>query len=59
MRHRVALTITPLLSMLFTTFHLTEDIVYRMSPGGLQNLATFSVILSARGLRSLLRGQPR
>jgi len=128
MKHQVALTITSLLSILFTTFHLTDDIVYGMSPGGLQNLpvvlvlvvwlyatlvlverrsgcviilvlsllasglpvihmtgsagvtagiksggafffawtllalgvtAIFSVILSARGLRSLLRGQPR
>jgi hypothetical protein len=35
MKHQVALTITSLLSILFTTFHLTDDIVYRISPGGL------------------------
>ena len=128
MKHTVTLTITSLLSVLFTTFHLTDDIVHGMSPGGLSNLpvvlvlvvwlyatlmlaerrsgyvivlvlsllasglpvihmtgsggvtggiksggafffawtllalgvtAIFSVILSARGLRSLQRGQPR
>ncbi len=128
MKHTVTLTITSLLSVLFTTFHLTDDIVHGMSPGGLSNLpvvlvlvvwlygtlmlaerrsgyvivlvlsllasglpvihmtgsggvtggiksggafffawtlialgvtAIFSVILSARGLRNLQRGQPR
>jgi hypothetical protein len=129
MKHNVILTITSLLSILFTMFHLTDDIVYGMSPGRLSNLpvvlvwavwlyatlvlaerrsgyviilvmsllasglpvihmigkagisagiskpggafffvwtllalgvtAVLSVILSARGLRSLRRGQPR
>jgi hypothetical protein len=130
MKHNVLLTIASLLSILLTTFHLTDDIVRGMSPGGVVNLAvvlvlvvwlygtlvlaerrsghviilvasflasglpvvhmmgkegvaggaiakssgafffawtllalgvtaTFSVILSARGLRSLQRGQPR
>jgi len=113
---KVTLTITSLLSILFTTFHLTDDIVRGMFPGRLSNLpvvlverrsgciiilvmsllasgvpvihmtgsggvaggiksggafffawtlialgvtAIFSVILSARGLWSLGRGQPR
>ncbi len=46
MRHQVALTITSVLSILFTTFHLTDDIVYGMSPGGFQNLPV-AVILAA------------
>jgi len=35
MKHTVTLTITSLLSILFTTFHLTDDIVRRISPGSL------------------------
>lgn len=38
MKHNVPLTITSLLSILFTTFHITDDIVYKISPGGLSNL---------------------
>ena len=38
MKHNVSLTITSLLSILFTTFHITDDIVYKISPGGLSNL---------------------
>jgi hypothetical protein len=38
MKHNVILTITSLLSILFTTFHITDDIVYKISPGGLSNL---------------------
>jgi hypothetical protein len=38
MKHTVTLTITSLLSLLFTMFHLTDDIVHGMSPGGLSNL---------------------
>jgi hypothetical protein len=34
----VILTITSLLSILFMTFHLTDDIVHGMEPGGLSNL---------------------
>jgi uncharacterized membrane protein YGL010W len=72
-KNQVALTITSLLSILFSMFHLADDIVYGMSPGRLSNLpfffvwtllalgvtAVFSVILSARGLWSLRRGQQR
>jgi len=130
MKQNLLLTITSLLSILFMTFHLTDDIIRGMEKGGVSNLvavpifvvwlygtlvlaerrsgyviillgsllglvvpvihmmgkgvgvggniakssgafffvwtlialgvtALFSVILSARGLRSLQRGQPR
>ena len=35
MKHTVMLTITSLLTILFTTFHLADDIVRGFSPGGL------------------------
>jgi hypothetical protein len=38
MKHNVMLTITSLLSLLFLTFHLTDDIVRGFEPGGLSNL---------------------
>lgn len=45
MRHNVILTITSLLSILFLTFHLTDDIVRGMEPGGLSNLVGGVLIL--------------
>ena len=38
MKHSVMLTIASLLSILFFTLHLTDDIVRGMEPGGLSNL---------------------
>jgi hypothetical protein len=38
MNRNVLLTITSLLSILFLTFHLADDIARGMSPGGLTNL---------------------
>lgn len=38
MKHNVMLTITSLLSILFTAFHITDDIVHGIAPGGLSNL---------------------
>ncbi|MBI3664375.1 MAG: hypothetical protein HY234_15175 [Acidobacteria bacterium] len=38
MKHNVMLTITSMLSILFMTFHLTDDIVRGMEPGTLPNL---------------------
>src|SRR5713226_3518383 len=35
MKHNAVLTITSLLSILFMTFHLTDDIIRGMEPGGL------------------------
>ncbi len=38
MKQNAILTITSLLSILFTTFHITDDIVHGIAPGGLSNL---------------------
>jgi hypothetical protein len=38
MKHNITLTITSLLSLLFLTLHLTDDIVRGFEPGGLSNL---------------------
>ena len=38
MKHSLMLTIASLLSILFFTFHLTDDIVRGIEPGGLSNL---------------------
>ena len=38
MKHSVMLTIASLLSILFMTFHLSDDIVRGMEPGGVKNL---------------------
>ncbi len=38
MKNNLMLTIASLLSLLFLTFHLTDDIVRGMEPGGLSNL---------------------
>jgi hypothetical protein len=38
MKHSSMLTIASLLSILLLTFHLTDDIVRGMEPGGLSNL---------------------
>jgi len=41
----VTLTSTSLLAILFTTFHLADDIVRGMSPGGLSNLPAVLVLV--------------
>ncbi|MCA1576919.1 MAG: hypothetical protein LC794_06090 [Acidobacteria bacterium] len=38
MKHKVLLTVTSLLSILFMTFHLSEDVVRGIEPGGLKNI---------------------
>jgi hypothetical protein len=45
MKHTVTLTITSLLTILFAMFHLTDDIVHGMSPGGLSNLPAVLVLV--------------
>jgi hypothetical protein len=45
MKQSSMLTITSLLSVLLFTFHLTDDIVRGMEPGGLQNLFGGSLIM--------------
>jgi hypothetical protein len=37
MKHNVMLTITSLLSILFVTFHMAEDILRGFEPGGFKN----------------------
>jgi hypothetical protein len=39
MKRNVMLTITSLLSILFLTFHMTEDIVRGFEPGGFKNVS--------------------
>ena len=45
MKRHLMLTITSLLTILFTTFHLTHDIVRGISPGGLSNLPVVLVLV--------------
>ncbi|MEA2605153.1 MAG: hypothetical protein QOF89_6145 [Acidobacteriota bacterium] len=40
MKHNLMLTITSLLSILFVTFHLADDIVRGFEPGGFKNIQT-------------------
>ena len=39
MKHNVTLTITSLLSILFFTFHLSDDIVRGFEPGGFKHIS--------------------
>jgi hypothetical protein len=43
-KHNTALTIASLLSILFTTFHVTDDIVRGMEPGTLSNLILVPIL---------------
>ena len=45
MKHNVMLTIASLLSILFMTFHLTDDIVRGMEPGTLFNLIAVPILV--------------
>ena len=45
MKQNVALTIASLLSILFMTFHLTDDIVRGMEPGTLSNLIALPILV--------------
>ncbi|MDQ1593058.1 MAG: hypothetical protein QOG71_3685 [Pyrinomonadaceae bacterium] len=45
MKHSVMLTIASLLSILLFSFHLADDIVHGMEPGGLNNLIGGSLIM--------------
>jgi hypothetical protein len=45
MKQNPLLTITSLLSMLFMTFHLTDDIVRGMEPGGLSSLIAVPILV--------------
>src|SRR5579863_112156 len=45
MKQNVVLTIASLLSILLTTFHLTDDIVRGMEPGTLSNLIAVPILV--------------
>src|SRR5215469_13530428 len=45
MKHNVVLTITSLLSILLTTFHLADDIVRGMEPGTLSDLIAVPILV--------------
>ena len=46
MKHNLMLTIASLLSIVFFTLHLTDDIVRGMSPGGVQNLIGVLILVT-------------
>ncbi len=45
MKHNVMLTIASLLSILFMTFHLTDDILRGMAQGGISNLVGVLILV--------------
>ncbi len=45
MKHNAMLTIASLLSILFMTFHLTDDVVRGMEPGGVSNMVGVLVLV--------------
>lgn len=45
MKQNPMLTITSLLSILFLTFHLTDDILYGMAPAGVKNLIAVAILV--------------
>jgi hypothetical protein len=45
MKHNAMLTIASLLSILFMTFHLTDDIIRGMEKGGVSNLVAVPILV--------------
>ena len=45
MKHNILLAIASLLSILFTTFHMTDDIVRGMEPGTLSSLIVVPILV--------------
>lgn len=45
MKHNLLLTITSLLSLLLFTFHMSEDVVRGMEPGGYKNLSGVAIMV--------------
>ena len=45
MQHNLLLTITSLLSIVLFTFHLSEDVVRGMEPGGFKNLSAVAIVV--------------
>lgn len=63
MKEKVMLTMTSLLSILFFTFHVADDIVRGFEKGDASNslialgvTALFSLILASRGLFAAIKG---
>ena len=46
MKHQVTLTITSLLSILFLTFHLSDDIVRGFEPGAVSNVTGILILVT-------------
>jgi hypothetical protein len=46
MKHSILLVITSLLSILFMTFHLTDDIIFGMEKGGPSNLIAVPILVA-------------
>ena len=44
-RHNLFLTIASLLSILFTSFHLADEVVRGIEPGGLNNVTAIAILL--------------
>jgi hypothetical protein len=44
-RHNIALTVASLLSIVFTTFHIADDIVRGMEKGGLSSLIVVPILV--------------
>jgi hypothetical protein len=59
LRHSLLLTIASLLSILLFTFHLTDDIVRGIEPGGLNNLIGGVLILVVWLYATLVLGERR
>ena len=58
MKHNVVLTITSLLSILFTIVHLADDYSRGFSPGGMNNLPV-APVLAIWAYATLVRGERR
>ena len=59
MKHNLMLTIASLLSILFMTFHLTDDIVRGMESGTLSNLTAVPILVVCRELSATLHDSHR
>ena len=59
MNHKIALTITSLLTILLASFHLADDVVIGIEPGGTSNyngVLILAVLLYATLMRDDLEG---
>ena len=58
MKHTVTLTVTSLLTILFSTFHLADDVVRGIEPGGTSNY-TGVMIMAVYLYATLMLGERR